>query len=469
MEYYFIITIVVIALGFLFLALKKPFWALLILLFFLPFNAFFVTYLTFVFELGSKGRLVITLWKEWLIFALLIRVIWDYFKRKLSGSKKRRILPRKASSPSQFLPSLSAKNVLDCLKKIFYHSRKIQWFDWGILLLFVLSLLTIFWGETSPKAIIFGLRFNFQFFLLYFIVRLLKLNLKQAKIVVLTVLVSGIVVVIFGVLQSVVLPWNFLNSFGYSYLKSWEPGSPLQSSQIIAGTRSLSRIISTLSGPNQLGSYLSMIILLSFALIIFVKKTWQRVFLALFVLTAFIPFFRTYSRSAWLGLVAALLVFCFCFLFRLIKLKKKLKPDLGGALISIFVLIFFVVFTLVAIGSKPRNLFYILIHPVSSADHLQKMKYALHLISKYPFGQGLGAAGPAAQWTLGTKLAPVTESSYLQIGVETGIIALILFVGIIIGFIKNLYRTFLRGFFYPLLLSLFLLFFCIPLLTPLLY
>ena len=79
-------------------------------------------------------------------------------------------------------------------------------------------------------------------------------------------------------------------------------------------------------------------------------------------------------------------------------------------------------------------------HPSSSVEHFAKMKEGLETMISHPLGVGLGASGPAAQWSLGVDVANVTESSYLQVGVETGILGFLLFIIAIIGIIKGLYH-----------------------------
>src|SRR4030067_3661704 len=137
----FYIIFGLICLGLLILTLKKPFWAILVLMSLLPCNAFIITYFSSILDLTENQRIVITLWKDWLIFSLLIWGAWQFINQRL---KK-----------------------VGLLIKLF-------WFDYLIVGLFLLALLTIIWGSHNLKTIIFGLRYDFEFFILYFILRIIR-------------------------------------------------------------------------------------------------------------------------------------------------------------------------------------------------------------------------------------------------------------------------------------------------------
>src|SRR3990172_2155112 len=171
----FYIIIALIGIGIFFLALKNPFLALLVFLFLLPLNAFIITYAKFLFDLSLNQRLILTFWKEWLVFALLIWAIYKVMKSK---------------------------------------NLKLFWFDYLIFGLFILALITITWGIKDIKTIAFGLRYDFEFFALYFIGRIIRPNPHQLKTALKIILSSSLIVVIFAILQSTILPWDFLNRFG---------------------------------------------------------------------------------------------------------------------------------------------------------------------------------------------------------------------------------------------------------------
>lgn len=404
----FYIVIALIAIGFLVLALKKPFWALLILLFLLPLNAFLATYIDHLFNLGGNQRLILTLWKEWAVLALLIWAIGHLIKEKLAKQ-----------------PGL-----------------KLFWFDYLILGLFILALLTIIWGIKNPKTIVFGLRYDFEFFVLYFIGRVMRPDPRKIKTALLTVLASSLIVVIFAVLQATILPWDFLNRFGYTYALEWTPGADLQSSQIVGSTRDLSRILSTLSGPNQLGSYLALIAAFLLSIILYVRKTIYKIGAGVYFLLILLPLYRTYSRSAWLGLTVAILALMVYLLVRLFA--KKPQAPRSNAFIAMMVVVSLILIAIlgyVYFNSVNPQLFKEMINRgFSTSGHIEAMKRGVELIKNHPFGLGIGSAGPASQWSMGLSNQIITESNFLQFGVEMGILGMLGFIVIIFALIAKAFR-----------------------------
>ncbi|MCX6811610.1 MAG: O-antigen ligase family protein [Candidatus Berkelbacteria bacterium] len=404
----FYIIIALVAIGFLVLALKKPFLALLIFLFLLPLNAFLTTYIVHLFNLESTQRLILTLWKEWIVLALLIWAMGHLIKEKLAKQS----------------------------------SLKLFWFDYLIFGLFVLALLTIIWGSKNPKVIIFGLRYDFEFFALYFIGRIMRPEPKKLKIALLTVLASSLIVALFAILQVTILPWDFLNRFGYTYALEWVPGADLQSSQIVGSTRDLSRILSTLSGPNQLGSYLALISCSLLCIILFVRKNIYKLGAGVYFLLILLPLYRTYSRSAWLGLAVAVLALMIYLLVRLFSKKKEApKSNFYITMMAIVFLVVIAILGYVYFNSVNSGLLKEMINRgFSTSGHIEAMKRGVELIKDHPFGLGIGSAGPASQWSMGLTNEIITESNFLQFGVEMGILGMLGFIVIIITLIVKAFR-----------------------------
>jgi len=398
---YFYILFTIFALIILIVTLKKPFWSLLILLFLLPFHAFLVTYLRHVLNLNETQGLILSLWKEWIIFTLLFPAIWTIIKEK---------------------------------KK----ALKIHWFDWCIIVLFILSLISIIWTPKNLNLIFFGLRFDFLFFALYFVVRLLKFKSRELLYILGTVLLSALIVILFGILQSTILPWDFLNRFGYTYSLEWLPGQALQSSQIVGAEREYSRIISTLAGPNSLGSYLVVVSAFVLVLIYLSNNLWLRLGFTFYFLALLLPLFRTYSRSAWIALFVVIIAFI---IYLMTQFKRKPAPKGGFFFLLgfLFLLVGIIVGSILYIFTKKRtSLVEVFWRSFSTTEHVRLFKQAGQDIINNPFGKGIGASGPASQWATGIK--ELTESTYLQMGVEYGFLGLILFTLSIIGMIIKLFK-----------------------------
>ncbi len=403
------LIIALIAIGILILVLKKPFLTLLIFLFLLPLNAFIITYLGHLFDLDTSQKLILTLWKEWLVFCLLIWAVW------------------------QFIKTLKHKNI---------KTIRLFWFDYLIFGLFVLALLTIIWGIRDLKTILFGLRYDFEFFALYFIGRVIQPKPQELKTAVMTILASSLIVVIFAILQATVLPWDFLNKFGYTYALEWTPGANLQSSQIVGSTRELSRIISTLSGPNQLGSYLALISGILLSIILFARKNLFKIGAGIYFLIILLPLYRTFSRSAWLGLAFALIILLTYLIVRIFSPKTPLpKANFLPAVVTVVLVVIISLAGFTYFNSlNPALLQEMAKRGFSTSNHLLALNRGVELIKAHPAGLGIGSAGPASQWGLGLENSVITESFFLQLGVEMGVLGIIAFIVIIISLLFKLFR-----------------------------
>jgi O-antigen ligase len=139
-----------------------------------------------------------------------------------------------------------------------------------------------------------------------------------------------------------------------------------------------------------------------------------------------VTLFHSYSRAAWLGIIAAVFV--------TLAVGLPWRWLLGSALA--------VVLLALTIFGVSRNslqnstvLEYFVLHghiqygQIKGSDEgrLQSMKDGIAKSLAHPLGTGFGTTGPA---TLGTENANVTENYYLQIAIETGLVGLLLFMAV---------------------------------------
>jgi O-antigen ligase len=227
---------------------------------------------------------------------------------------------------------------------------------------------------------------------------------------------SSGVVIAFGLLQAFVLPRDFLANFGYG-------PNTIQPFLTVDPVLHSFRILSTLGGPNQLGSFLILPICLVVAMLVSKPKWWHPPFL----LGALVVEWFTYSRSALLGLIVAVGITL------ILGLPKKIQILVAAFLVLASIL------GVIAIKSNlnaTNNLQYYVLHGSvkntgvkDSTDlHLDALHSALTEAGKTPLGRGLGAAGPAS---FHSNKPDITENYYLQLAIETGLVGLVLFVGII--------------------------------------
>ena len=195
-----------------------------------------------------------------------------------------------------------------------------DWVDWLILGYALLGAIFFFFQENKTQWLL-GLRFDVVPFLFYVIVR--HAHWERRGRLVVAAIVSGSVVIIFGLFHALLLPQNFLTHFGYStYQGQFEPDIALSTCQHLEHTDLFCRAVSTFGGPTRYGTYLLFIVglLLPF---LFHKNRGRTLAAGLFILTL-LSLVLTYSRSIWIGAGGAAIVGFFCFIPKKIKWKLVL-------------------------------------------------------------------------------------------------------------------------------------------------
>jgi O-antigen ligase len=278
----------------------------------------------------------------------------------------------------------------------------------------LIALIVTVLAMPTSKAILFGFKTDFEF-LAAFVVGLLAGNRNLAQRLTKVVLISSGFVIGFGLLQIFFLPRDWLAQFGYgvSTILPYLKVDPVLDDV---------RVLSTLGGPNQLGSFLILPICLALALMIRGFKWWQPIVIAGGLLVEW----HTYSRSGWLGLAVAMAITVLFLLPR----NWRLPSLLGITVVAAIALNL-----LISHASGSSKLQYYVFHSglnntgisASTEQHGHATAAGVQAVKDHPWGQGLGTAGPASFYS---PRPFIPESWYLQIAVETGILGLIAFVGI---------------------------------------
>jgi len=278
------------------------------------------------------------------------------------------------------------------------------------------ALLVTLIARPNLTAAIFGIKTDIEFLALFAVAILVadKIQLvRYTKVILVTAaIVAGI-----GILLSFVLAPDFLKIFGYG------PGTILPFRLI--GPQSFGiRTPSTLGGPNQFGAFL--ILPLCMSVVLMIKRwRWWQVPLTLVLVGGIVA---SYSRSAWLGATIGVLVI----LLSLVKTKRMLLA-IVVALVAIGTTAALVSFSTI----KNSDLSYYLLHEStiaqyssnSTSQHGAASAAALRSLYQHPWGLGLGSAGPAS---FHGGIANIPENYYLQLALETGIIGLLAFLGIVV-------------------------------------
>ncbi|HVE80734.1 MAG TPA: O-antigen ligase family protein [Candidatus Dormibacteraeota bacterium] len=279
---------------------------------------------------------------------------------------------------------------------------------------------------TQPPALawLFGLKTDIEFLVVFLLAQLVASQLlvhKMQKII----LITSAAVAGFAVLQTFALPADFLRHFGYG------PETIAPFHTIDPGLNTI-RVLSTLGGPNQLGSFLILPICLCVAM--WIRQRRFSLALLTGLMTAALIF--TYSRSALLGLVAAVVTVITMSLPRQRALYFLLATTAAAAIGAQLL------FTSI---TKESNLQYYVFHGSlqetglqdSTEQHAGALDSSLLVVKENPLGKGLGTAGPAS---FHAPQAFISENYFLQLAIETGIAGALLFIGFCIHLFIEFWR-----------------------------
>lgn len=421
----------------------------LLLIGLLPFHALLVTILTRVIAGPGQAPLTyLALWKEALLGVILLLAIVEIFWP----------LRRGTAHLSQ--------------------AARLDWIDAGILLLLNVGIVV---SAANPDETLtgffYGFKYDFVALLSFFVLRRVAWSDRFLKHAVIIILVAASVLAIYGI-DSFFLPDRFFRFLGYSDLHSlYLPGGPLAAFQFVGGTM-LRRIQATFSGPNQFGLWLLLpwsVLLVDllqrftfdqagwerFGKLFHVKRVRQDHFHVLLFILVDVALGMTLSRAAWLAAGIIFVIAVFRAIPQAVKRVGR-RVTIGAVAVVIALCLTF-----------PA----IFLRPQSSRAHIDRPMDAVWTIVEYPFGWGLGTAGPAsnrlrdpcvylpvgsdASWArphrdlcvfVGeAQVQPnpgrytcrcpyLPENWYLQIGVEMGIVGLALFVALTLLTLRLLYR-----------------------------
>lgn len=371
---------------------KAVIGGILLIIAYIPFHAVFSVAIGSI----SSQPLLVKAWKEILLGLLVILCVFILLKR----------------------PDI---------RKVYVSSRLNQ-----LALAFVLfqMLLALFF-HASLSSTIAGLAIDIRFAVFFLVVRLGILLLPSLRrLVVKTFLGGAVISVVFGLLQQYILPKDILSHIGYSK-------ATIKPYLTVDNNPAYIRINSTLRGPNPLGAYV--VIILSVvagwfeAHIKKLSKKWLTA-ICLFALGCLSVLYASYSRSAWIALVVAALVFV------VISLSRKWQLyTLAG------VVVLLLVGTLGYPLLKNSSFFHTVIdhkdpNNPSLADsnlgHETSVISGIKRAVTHPLGFGIGSTGSAS--LLGDSPL-IVENQYLFVAHESGWVGVLLFIALQVGVLVKLY------------------------------
>ncbi len=342
----------------------------------LPFHAFLTTWA------GSNfGHLdLIRIWKEIILALLICPALW------LVSSK----------------PELKSWLLKSWITRLF---------GLYVLLHLVLGGFAYADHNVNHVALVYSYIINLRFigfFIICYIVAASHDFLKNywARIV----LGPAAVVILFGLIQRFILPYDFLRHFGYG-------PQTIPAYQTVDSNIDYRRIQSTLRGANPLGAYLVLVVPG------FTAVLRSRTFKLIAAAASFVVLFYSYSRSAWIGVGLALGL-----MFWWASKNKKTHLLMVGAVIIACVA---GIYSLRANQAANNTLFHTNSSSVAKSSnnaHLGSMEQGIEDVLRQPLGGGPGTAGPASYRN--NHPPRIAENYFVQIAQETGIEGLAIFVAI---------------------------------------
>lgn len=275
----------------------------------------------------------------------------------------------------------------------------------------VVGLLVTVVNHPHLTPAVYGIKTDLEF-LVVFALALLVSDMKLVTTLSRVIIATSGAVIAFGLLQIYLLPKDWLVHFGYG-------ATTIQPYLLVDPAVQSVRILSTLGGPNQLGSFLILPLCLVAWQLLHKPRLWHGLYLAAGLIVAW----HTYSRSALIGLAAAFLIVVVLRTSRRWQLPLLLIATIGAAIgISL----------LTTNAGRNQDLQYYLFHQTthdtgihaSTDEHSQAYQAGLKAASSHVLGTGLGTAGPAS---LHSTQPFIPEDYYLQLAVETGVLGLVLF------------------------------------------
>ena len=361
------------------LAPKFLFFSFLLLIAYIPFHGFISTWI--ISENGNELRY--KAWKEVLIILMLV-VAFNYLSRHR-----------------------------DVLKKL--AERRI---NQVIVVYGLLHLIVALFTDQTLKAFMHGMVINLRFLAIFLLAQVIVEIYKSdtvKRLTIKTLLVVSTIISALVILQ-ILLPKEFLQHFGYG-----EDTIPTYFT--IDRNLEYIRYASTTRGPNVLGAYLILPVT-TLTAFFFVKRNWRKIAQTVLMLFALL---MTFSRSAWLGLLASVGIYKIYFSPKKIRdTVRKLLPVL-----LIFVAIFIAVFSTTdfiqhtVFHQDPDDLSDVI---NSTDEHWEATKAGVEDVISNPLGSGVGTAGPASRSN--DKPARISENYFVQVGQEVGVVGLALFIWI---------------------------------------
>jgi O-antigen ligase len=323
---------------------------------------------------------------------------------------------------------------------VWVQRRSTKAFTWLVVVATLYLLLHVLLWLTHPDlfrdSAMLGIIYNNRLsclVLLGFGTALLNPGAFTSSFLLKVMLAISTVVALLGVAQSF-LPSDLLTHFGYGL----ERGT--RAAFFIDDKAGFPRVMSTLREPNALGAFLIMPVTALAALFIRIKDQNGRMLLAGMLGLHGMALVMTFSRSAWLGAALGVGLVLWWSYREMVGVFVKRFGLVAGTLLLLVVAGLYAgrhsgfVTSYITHSSNQEQ-----VADLDSNDyHREFIKRGLQGVIHKPFGHGSGTAGLAS--IQNPKGSFLTENYYVQIAYELGVVGFLLFVGLQVFVVMQLWR-----------------------------
>lgn len=285
-----------------------------------------------------------------------------------------------------------------------------------------LNLLLIPLYFTGVESTIAGLFINLRYLLFFVLVyAAIRLYPHYYRWFIGVFVAGALVVTVFAVLQATVLPYDILKYLGYGE-------STIMPYLTVDQNYDYIRINSTLRGPNPLGAYAAIVLVVALAAWLRgprVLKQYEKVLLVVLGVGSIVALWASYSRSAALAALAGIGIVL------LVTYGRRISK---GLIVAMGLVALVVCGSLIALRDT-QFVSQVVLHEdpeegndVNSNDgHYESLLDGTNRMVNQPLGAGIGSTGSAS--LLGDKPL-IIENQYLFIAHETGWPGVVLFIAI---------------------------------------
>lgn len=290
--------------------------------------------------------------------------------------------------------------------------------------LYVLLAIPYVFAADNLFEFIAGFLFSTRFFLFFMVAQVLAIKYRELpEVLTRIIVVSGIVLSVLAIIQTLVLPPAFLENIGYEPLYSDVPGFP-PAVTTLGEVDDFIRPQASLRGPNPLGAFLVLpLALLGLRLIKGKRRDWKTILATLTIGTALL---FTFSRSAWIAAIVGLFGIGFNSYHGWLRNIRKRYVLLSAILL--------IIIGVSAMQNKTVRLIILrqdVVTNEQTSDYLRSSlaRNAIEDVVQNPLGRGPGNAGPVSVLDENDR-GRIAENYYLQVAQETGWLGLLLFLTI---------------------------------------